>query len=97
MFAGVGRVAAPTVYVRTAVTGGVGWRTGQTRKEKSTEWRVDQEADAELENPLLSPKEENETAELGGSVTKSLLIRLRFGTRISTPFSPSELSLLVVV
>jgi hypothetical protein len=71
----------------------------EPEKEKSMEWRADPEADVALllvENPL-SPNDENETAELGGSVAESLLIRLRFVTRISIPFSPSEVSPLLVV
>jgi hypothetical protein len=58
---------------------------------------VDPEAEVALEKTLPSPKEENETAELCGSVTESLLIRLRFVARISMPFSPSELSPLLLV
>jgi hypothetical protein len=50
-----------------------------------------------VEKPQPSPKDENETAELGGSVAEPSLIRLRFATRISIPFSPSELSPLLVV
>jgi hypothetical protein len=62
------------------------------------ECRAEPEADVALlvEKPL-SPKDENETAELGGSVMESSLIRLRFVTRISVPFSPSEVSPLLVL
>jgi hypothetical protein len=65
----------------------------EPEKEKSIELRADPEADvALLVEKLLSPKDENDTAELGGSVAESLLIRLRFATRISIPFSPSDAS-----
>ena len=61
------------------------------------ECRADPEADvALLVEKALSPKDENETAELGGSVMESSLIRLRFATRISVPFSPSDVSPLLV-
>jgi hypothetical protein len=70
-------------------------------KEKSIELRAEPEQDVALllfEKPQLSlPKDVNETAELGGSVAESLLIRLRFAQRISTPPSPSEVSPLLVV
>ena len=64
-------------------------------KEKSIELRAEPEHDVALlvEKPLPSPpKDENEAAELGGSVMEPLLIRLRFVQRISTPLSPSEMS-----
>lgn len=68
-------------------------------KEKSIELRAELDPDVALEKLLLlsRPKDENETAELGGSVAESLLIRLRFAPRTSTPPSPSELSPLLVV
>jgi hypothetical protein len=66
--------------------------------ENSMECRADPEADvALLVEKTLSPKDENETAELGGSVTELSLIHLRFGTRISVPFSPSDMSPLLVL
>ena len=72
----------------------------EPENEKSIELRAELETDVALlvEKLLLSrPKDENETAELGGSVAESLLIRLRFAPRISTPLSPSELSPLLVL
>jgi len=70
----------------------------EPEKENSMECRADP-ADVALlaEKPLPSPKDENETAELGGSVAEPSLIRLRFATRISIPFSPSDVSPLLVV
>ena len=66
--------------------------------EKSIELRAELETDVALEKLLLSrPKDENETAELGGSVAEESLIRLRFASRISIPLSPSELSPLLVL
>jgi hypothetical protein len=60
--------------------------------------RTDPEADVTLlvKKPL-SPIDENETAELGGSVAESSLIRLHFATRISVTFSPSDVSPLLVL
>jgi hypothetical protein len=70
----------------------------EPEKENSIECRAEPDPEVALlaEKPP-SPKEENETAELGGSVADPSLIRLRFATRISMPFSPSDVSLLVVV
>jgi hypothetical protein len=65
----------------------------EPEKENSIELRAESEQEVALlvEKALLSPpKDENETAELGGSVAEPSLIRLRFAQRISTPFSPSE-------
>jgi len=66
----------------------------EPEKENSIECRADPDADVTLlvEKPHPSPNDENETAELGGSVAEPSLIRLRFATRISMPFSPSDVS-----
>jgi hypothetical protein len=69
----------------------------EPEKEYSMECRADPADVALLVEKPPSPKDENETAELGGSVAEPSLIRLRLATRISIPFSPSDVSPLLVV
>ena len=91
----VSRVTAPTIQGRAIATIALDGGLLAPEKEKSTELHAEPEQDVALVavKPLLSlPKDENEAAELGGSVTESLLIRLRFAQRISTPLSLSETS-----